>query len=538
MPLHLLLTLALQAPAQQTASVPTDPPAYATIPVAASPDFAKLVYKIQDAIASKDFDSAARLSKILPTNNLEFSWDTSNVPKASLAAFESAKNAAVANFEKDFPNVHVVMSPTSKRLKIDFENKLAVPPNSNFPAGSIAFYSDDPKDPWLETVIGLHRGNPLVPSNTNDVFNDVSRALGSAMGLATTPFYGGVMTGSDLPSPERYDFAMEQRFVVKSLVSLSDNLRSLIAKKISLPSGKPSLFVANPSVSGGEVFQGDMVPIAIQVTNNGDAPLSYSAKGDCGCIVVHEENVLVPGQSWVIRGVIDTRESKGALKKAVEIVTNDPEHPAMAIPVETMIKSRYELVPDFPDGLTADGIKPVKFGVTLTLTPGSKPFKVLQSAVVGLKGTVTQAEIKDSAGAVSGYRFEATIPTVLKGGPYIAELNLLTDDENLRVLRYPEHIVNGIVVLPGSLYLGSALEGKKDFRVDVIAPGVAFKIKSVSCSLASIKPTVIAIDKIGYKIKLSYDGTMASGPFDGRLRIQTDNPKQPSFEVPISGIAK
>ena len=346
------------------------------------------------------------------------------------------------------------------------------------------------------------------------------------------------MAGSDLPSPQRYDFVMGQKFSVKSLIKLADNLRSLIDKKISLPSGKPALHIETQSISAGEAFTGDAVPLAVQITNNGDAPLSYSAKGDCGCIVVREENVLMPGQSWIIRGNIDTLDVKGPLKHNIELISNDPEHPALAVPVEATIKPRYELVPDFPNGLTAKPDGTAKFGLTLKFAPGAKTFKVREAAVVGIRGSVTQKEVLNAGGEVTGYRFDVKLPSVPKGGPFVSEINMLTDDENLKILRYPEHIVNGIVAMPATLYLGSDLQGTREFRVDVIAPGYPFKIRSATCTLRSIKTTVYPVPNIGYKVKLAYDGSQKNGPFEGQLLIETDNPKQPHFEIQITGVAK
>ena len=115
---------------------------------------------------------------------------------------------------------------------------------------------------------------------------------------------------------------------------------------------------------------------------------------------------------------------------------------------------------------------------------------------------------------------------------------MLTDDENLKILRYPEHIVNGIVAMPATLYLGSDLQGTREFRVDVIAPGYPFKIRSATCTLRSIKTTVYPVPNIGYKVKLAYDGSQKNGPFEGQLLIETDKPKQPHFEIQITGVAK
>lgn len=537
MPSPLLLLLALQTTPQAT-QTPADPPAFQTVPVAASTEFANLVYRIQDLIAAKNFEGAKKLIRFLPTPNIELGWDSAKIPKERVRAFESARDDAIANFKAGFRLAEVRVVPRSKRLQIDFEDKLATPPDSTFPLGSTFFYSEDEKDPWLEAVVGLHRGNPLVATSPDDIFNDVTRALGAASGLATTPFYGGAMAGSDLPSPSRYDLSSSQKFVLKNLMKIRQNLEGLVAKKISLPSGRPSVFVATTSVSGGEVFEGDQVPIAIQITNNGDAPLSYSAKGDCGCIVVHEENVLLPGQTWIVRGGVETRDTKGLVQKNVEFMTNDPEHAAFRVPVETTIKPRFEFVSDQPDGITADETGVGHFSVRLNFIPGAKQLKAKQAAVIGVRGTVSQKEIKDASGALTGYRFDVTLPKVPPGGPWGAELNVLTDDENMKVLRYVEHVVKGIIAMPPSLFLGSALDTKKDFRLDIISPGTPFKLTSVSCNIPGLKTSIIPVKNIGYTIKLTYDGTMTSGPFEGQVLIDTDNPKYPHFEVPVSGVAK
>ena len=69
------------------------------------------------------------------------------------------------------------------------------------------------------------------------------------MGLATTPFYGGMMSGSDQPSAGRYDLPAGQRFTVRNLLKLSDNLREFVAKKVSLPSRPSKASLPVPAVN-------------------------------------------------------------------------------------------------------------------------------------------------------------------------------------------------------------------------------------------------------------------------------------------------
>lgn len=91
----------------------------------------------------------------------------------------------------------------------------------------------------------------------------------------------------------------------------------------------------------GRVWEGTPVEQEFTVKNVGKGELKVKVKTSCGCTpVTTPDPTLAPGESTTFKVTYDTRR-RGAVKKHVRVMTNDPDQKQFDIPVEGLVKPIY-----------------------------------------------------------------------------------------------------------------------------------------------------------------------------------------------------
>lgn len=226
---------------------------------------------------------------------------------------------------------------------------------------------------------------------------------------------------------------------------------------------------------------------------------------------------------------------QGDFSKNVYLMTNDPENPFLKLPVRVKSKPRYYLDSSVGGAMTADNAGVARFEARLTFAKGAKKFVVSQAALTGLPGKASFAAIKSESGEVEGYRFYVKVDPVPPNGRFAAQLNILTDDPNLKFLERTIIVQRGITCVPSELFVGDLGKERRTFRAEILKPKMPFKILNAVTTVPGLSMRFEEMPTLGYRMIVTYAGSPSAGLISGRILLQTDDKQQPEIEIPVSG---
>ncbi len=505
----------------------------------ASQSIHQAVHAIEARMAVGDFAGARKGLRLLPKPKITFKWDDSKVPQAQRPAFTVARDDAFKQWRLTMPGLDIKPVAETPDIKIDFEPVLATQAGRSAPSPSTLFFSEAVREPRMECVIGLRRGEPLTGITRDEVYDEVGYAVGAFLGLAPSPFVGYFMGRTEVAGQPAYRVGLQEWRLAKSNLSLVAELQRAIEAKLRISPTRSSVFIDPSVMTLPNATQGDRVPFSIQISNSGDGPLSYEVTPDCGCITADKGLVLKPGASTLARAQMDTHEFKGDFNKRLIVATNDVEHPYIQIPVAIHVTPLYRLLgPGRSIAITAQ-----EASVDVYLALASKAtFHPKEARVNGVAGSVTyepwEGSLPDpelgenTSSPRKGYRFHLSIdPKSLLGRTWVS-LEVLTDDDYFQILRYNLTVQVGIAPSPSQLFMGNLGATPKDFNLEIGFPGKPFRIVGVEFDTSHLKATPSSQTSDDHKLTISYDGHASSGSFRGTIRIKTDDPNQPTIDVP------
>lgn len=536
--------LALTLLGQQTKTAAPD----YNVPVGASSEFHRLVIDIKEALSKKDFPTAQKLVNLLPRSSATYRVDTSKLDAVQKAEFPKAIETAADRWIQS-SNRGFNFKPAEGKAKADivfsFEPVLAKVAGSDQVAGATWFLGADSSQPSVEAVIGLKRGPKLEAVIGKEVFNESQFTFGRYLGLAPTPIFGSGMGRVEGQMGNLTNIGGDEVSVARRILALSSLLREAVQKKQSIASTQPALKLEREDLKFKDQFQGDQGQAQMLVTNNGDAPLQLAVRGDCGCINGSVALVLAPGKSTLLTGYYSTQELVGDVHHNLVLRTNDPNRPTIVIPAIINVIPRAEFV--YPESNTVymdQADKPFVFYVN---SREANIFKVLDSGVIGapftlkidkFEGEVANFLKQGKKEKVRGYKVAVDISELnaqLLFGRAMATVFLKTDNPKLGFAKSQLFIQKGIVSLPESLYLGSPA-GIADTTLVLSRPGRPFNIKKISSPSKYLtfqttpnSPT----NASAYTIRVIYDGKAPGHKLKSEVVVETDDPKQPTFKLPI-----
>jgi hypothetical protein len=510
-----------------------------SLPAGTNPSLHHLVVRVEELLEAGDFQAASKLAPLLPQRALNMQWDDAKVSIDQRDEFNTAKTDVIrliGNVLKDFQFNFVSSKPD---IKITFVE--SIPPDSpDGPNRGAAFiFSENPLEPRLEAVIALSRGKPLQPSSAADVKSDFQYAIGAYYGLSTSRL-AHLMNRSDLPLTAASAPSLADLNLIKQAVVVSDVLRTAIAKQQRLTPARPAAKLDPLAVELKGALQGDPTGFSIQVSNTGNAPLLVRTQPDCGCVATTPFMELKPGDSALIKGLVDTTDVVGTLNKHIVVFTNDPEMPVREIPITLPVTSRFRFIAPAGEVFVVPDGNP---SYEVFLTFNGINFNLTEPHIDGLPGTVqiepwkgVLADPLAGQGAMerSGYRLRISLKDGLPPGRSTATFLATTDDPRFPVIRYPFSVQKGIVALPDQVYFGEIARAPTRATFLVSRPGAPFEITSVESDNKSLAVTVpLGTPAEEHRVTVAFDGKAPSGKLDGTIRIHTSDPKQKTILVPV-----
>jgi hypothetical protein len=136
----------------------------------------------------------------------------------------------------------------------------------------------------------------------------------------------------------------------KSISGILRQLKPMLIVTLVVAAGpsleaSPRMVIAEPSLDAGIVAPGQMPEMVFTIENQGDEPLTITARPTCGCTVAEWDKTIAPGASGQVRAVIDTGKITGKLSKTIMILANDPETPTIRLVANAEIRPLIEVLP-------------------------------------------------------------------------------------------------------------------------------------------------------------------------------------------------
>ena len=517
-----------------------------TLPAGDNSEFVGAVLAVEDKLNAGDFAGASKAAELLPKFDLVIQYDDSKVPPELKDDFKAQRDAAFDMF-RGILKCKIRLGSDHPDLKFSFEPVLADPPGSGIPAGAALFWSTKPGDARLETVIGLKRGTPAMPINPVNVRNEIQHALGAYYGLATSPFPGSVMGRTDI------DYQTAAKPIPPELLLFNEtkeaivSIRQAVQNHVKLIATRPKVFFQPKAVEMGWAVQGDPEGFQIQITNTGNAPLAMRFTPDCGCVSTTRSQTIQPNDSFVLEGHYDTLMTVGEIHHTLLVTTNDMDNPVIEVPVHVKVHPSYRFL--VPGGEVIDLPEKGK-DITgyIVIADGAK-IKPGQPQVAGIPGSATiepwEGELADpdlNEGPLPRKGYKVTIH--LNGdlpapGRDPVTVYVPTDNAKFPTIQANLYAQRGIVIFPSQLFMGEIGAGVQKFDLIVSGPAKTFHIKKVSSEWPYVSFSFYPnADGSQYHIQATYDGKSPKGPVLGRVRVDTDDPKQPTIYADIAATVK
>ncbi|HEU4386533.1 MAG TPA: DUF1573 domain-containing protein, partial [Blastocatellia bacterium] len=315
----------------------------------------------------------------------------------------------------------------------------------------------------------------------------------------------------------------------------------------------------------GELKAGTPLKYSFVVKNTGDADLVInSVTPSCGCTATDFDKLIPPGKEGKITLAIEHTESlQGEVAKTANVNTNDPAMPTFMLSLRASFKLERKPGESADAAVLAEGKRVGPFsvapfdkwvtsalrgrpvsGVLYLTNRDNKPVRITEVIPGGDDFLVSLTKIQE------GKRYDLSITTNpgLKAGQHNQTVRLVTDDKAnpeipipLEVTVYPLVFVTPTLMnlrgLP--LSMDSAQFNLPLINVRKVSDqGGPLAIKSISSTLAFLKlDQQTEADGKSYSIRLSLDKSKIGGPgdFKGTVRIETNDPETPVFEIPVVG---
>jgi hypothetical protein len=295
---------------------------------------------------------------------------------------------------------------------------------------------------------------------------------------------------------------------------------------------QPRIEAPAPSYDFGTVLEGTPVKHEFMIKNTGQADLIIGqVQTSCGCTVAKSDKQrLRPGEQTELPVTFDTRHEKGRASRRIDVYTNDPKTPDLALEIQGVIRRESEAI---PDQVVFQGVK--------------KGSEQTQNVSIKYNGTVPRdfkiTKISNSNPNIAvkqmpDMKLNVALLKTMPVGPFDDTIEIATTGRPIEIPVYGR-VVGDLVTEPAQVSFGILPHGQGAMRIIRLTNNGTRSVAITGVS--STSPAVIAkADPITpgkqYKITLELRKGTPDGQLHGQLLIKTDDPEQTSLTVPFYGI--
>ncbi len=309
------------------------------------------------------------------------------------------------------------------------------------------------------------------------------------------------------------------------------------APKAAASAQQPKVELLEPIYDFGSVLEGKPVSHIFKVRNGGDADLVIDhVQTTCGCTVAEpSKKRLKPGEQAEIAATFDTHYQKGHRQRVITLFSNDPKAPAATMTLQGDVKVEIDASPEeIAFNKVRQGTEQTR-QLALTYVGKGTDFKIEKISNSSPHIKVTQAARKDGK---PGAMLTVTMLKSMPAGPFDDSIDIATNHQSVQVHVFGR-IVGDLTLDPAQVSFGIVPHGQGATRILRLtnAAAGAVQITEISSTNQSVAAKVDPVTQgKEYKITVDLRKGTPDGELRGALSIKTDNPQQPSINVPFYGV--
>ncbi len=324
-----------------------------------------------------------------------------------------------------------------------------------------------------------------------------------------------------------------------------------LAGSLLLAQAKPSAFVESTIVDLGAAPRGEMLEGSFKIENRGDAPLVIrEVRAACACTVVDFDEEIAPGESGTVSFELDTATLVGASVKAINVYTNDAEKPRIDLSIRVESEPWVDAQPGYVRYTIVQGYDAEEADSTLRQVVygrgGDFAIDEVESPHDWIETSFHEAAPEERIDQAPGSQWiiETRISPAAPVGPITGYINAKLQHPKQSVLPIP---VSGFVrpvfaVTPheghfGTITLFRDKPNRASFKVQNFATeGIAIESVELVPPVPGIEARVDTEQegRLFYAVLL-FDRSTRGSSFEGTLKLETDSPRKPVIEIPVSG---
>jgi hypothetical protein len=306
---------------------------------------------------------------------------------------------------------------------------------------------------------------------------------------------------------------------------------------------KPKLTVEDRVYEAGEVARDKVVEHTFKLHNAGDAVLEIRKIIVAANLeIVARPTTVAPGATADLTVRVPLLNDKPvALLKQLEVESNDPETPKMALEVRILSTEYVAAKPGYARWISVLHEKPGTISQTLAALDG-QDFELLRTSPPPPGVSSAISVIEQEPGKARKWKLDLTLAEDAPVGPIVGTLLVHVSHPKQSIVPIP---LSGfmrpiVVVTPNVLNVGElVLTAKQSQAFTVKSYSTApVRVTKVEHDLEGFAPAALEERVAGreYRLKLDFDpATLPKGPFKGTLKIHTDSAKVPLLTVPLEG---
>ncbi len=505
------------------------PEAFPPISPGLRPEAIQAFRDVAKGLEAGDWAKAEAAVRRLPSRELRIRFDAAGAPAERRTEYRESAEAAV---EAWLPRIQATADWKSAEPAILIQVVGELPDS----APSLIEFKDS--GPRVTLKIALQRGEPKMPVNGPTVQTEVLRAIGAYLGLADSPIFGTAMGKSDRNVIRPTAPSGREVFVARKTLQTVAEARELVRTKKRVADAQAGFELDRREYVNKSVRQGDVLDTELRVHNPGAGALQLFAQPDCSCITVTSEMEVLAGQTKTFQIRVDTTRYTGEFRHKAIVWTNAPGALVQEIPISLDIAPRV-LFEAAEQGakLIEDSEVAIDFYLATYGDNAPKP------TTVRLEGFEGRTEVSEWPGALNlfkpqpdrAYRIRAFLPPNQRPGRTVGSIVVDTDDPKFGYFRKQIQVQKGIAMVPSQVYFGD-VSGAREGFVLIGRPQKPFKILKATSNSANVTVRVEpGVDGWDYRVWVIYDGKAKAPELNALVEIQTDDPLQPVFRIPVQG---
>jgi len=297
------------------------------------------------------------------------------------------------------------------------------------------------------------------------------------------------------------------------------------------PGPKPRIVCKAPVYDFGKVDNAGTADHTFTIWNEGDAPLTITkVRACCGAKTTLGSKTISPGTNTTVAVKLSLRRRRGALRKSIYVVSNDPVRPRLQLRIQGQVVAQLDVRPGH-----------VNFGAVSTNSVMRKEVLVTSQLAGNLRVTnVTSSVACFSADfemtATNSYRIAISTVPPFPEGTTRGQIEAFTDSEKYPSIRIPvtASVVNDVLVVPRAVVLRASDQPVAVTRYVVLRSRSkrSFSVLDVESPSSGTETTISKYPGGGYRCELK-NLTVDMNLNGKKIVIHTDHPDSPAVSVPI-----